>query len=304
MDIQYLKPRNGSDTYRIGDSDDLVLMENMGIPPPKLFYSDDYAIFVLCTNGIAQLEYDGVEVRLEKNDLFLYMVKSVATKFLCSSDFNCKMIWFTRSSLWDVSQFSNVKINDFSTYKLHPKIHLDTVDYKLFETYFKLLSGRMRDRLRLLYEDIVRSLWGTMLIELLSIYRRNVNLPVVSSDVERGGNISLHKKLLVDKFVDIVEQSNGRIRRVDEFASQMNITPKYLSMIMKEVMNRRPSFIIQHFTLMTIEHRLRFTAMTMQEIANDLNFPNPSFFGKYFKEHMGMTPMEYRVKYHKGELEK
>ena len=83
----------------------------------------------------------------------------------------------------------------------------------------------------------------------------------------------------MDKFVDIVEQSNGRIRRVDEFASQMNITPKYLSMIMKEVMNRRPSFIIQHFTMKAIEYRLRFTDMTMQEIANDLNFPNPSFFG-------------------------
>jgi AraC-like DNA-binding protein len=49
-----------------------------------------------------------------------------------------------------------------------------------------------------------------------------------------------------------------------------------------------------------IEHRLRFTDMTMQEIANDLNFANASFFGKDFKEHSGMTPLEYRNKYHKG----
>jgi AraC-like DNA-binding protein len=39
--------------------------------------------------------------------------------------------------------------------------------------------------------------------------------------------------------------------------------------------------------------------MTMQEIANDLNFPNASFFGQYFKEHAGMTPLEYRKKYHR-----
>jgi AraC-like DNA-binding protein len=37
--------------------------------------------------------------------------------------------------------------------------------------------------------------------------------------------------------------------------------------------------------------------MTMQQIADDLKFPNASFFGKYFKEHSGMTPMEYRTKY-------
>ena len=43
----------------------------------------------------------------------------------------------------------------------------------------------------------------------------------------------------------------------------------------------------------------RFTDMTMQQIANDLNFANPSFFGKYFKDHAGMTPMAFRMKYQK-----
>ena len=51
------------------------------------------------------------------------------------------------------------------------------------------------------------------------------------------------------------------------------------------------------YTLKGIEHRLRYTDMTMQEIANDLNFPNASFFGKYVKDHLGMTPLEYRKKY-------
>lgn len=86
---------------------------------------------------------------------------------------------------------------------------------------------------------------------------------------------------------------------MEEFASQLNITPKYLSAILKETMNCRPSTIIQLFTMKAIEHRLRFTDMTIQEISNDLNFPNPSFFGKYFKEHAGMTPLAYRNKYHK-----
>jgi AraC-like DNA-binding protein len=112
-------------------------------------------------------------------------------------------------------------------------------------------------------------------------------------------NSSLHKKRIVDDFMRLVEESDGRIRRVDEFARQLNVTPKYLSTILKEVMNRRPSTYILLYTLKAIERRLRFTDMTMQEIANDLNFPNPSFFGKYCKEHLGMTPLEYRMKYHK-----
>ena len=86
---------------------------------------------------------------------------------------------------------------------------------------------------------------------------------------------------------------------MDDFANQLNITPKYLSTLLKETMSRRPSEMIKLFTLKAIEHRLRFTDMTMQEIANDLNFPNASFFGKYVKEHLGMTPLEYRNKYHR-----
>jgi AraC-like DNA-binding protein len=67
-------------------------------------------------------------------------------------------------------------------------------------------------------------------------------------------------------------------------------------------MNRRPSDMIQLFTMKAIERRLRFSDMTMQEIANDLNFPNASFFGRYFREHSGMTPLEYRTKYQNGEM--
>ena len=118
--------------------------------------------------------------------------------------------------------------------------------------------------------------------------------------INNDANVETGKKYLADQFMRLVEQSDGRLRRVDELASQLNITPKYLSTILKETMNRRPSAIIQLFTMKAIERRLRFTDMTMQAIAIDLNFPNASFFGKYFKQRAGMTPLEYRLKYHKG----
>ena len=128
--------------------------------------------------------------------------------------------------------------------------------------------------------------------------RRDIKQHAVSKDQE-DTNPGFHKRLLADKFMQLVEQADGRIRKVDDFAKQLNVTPKYLSTILKETINRRPSMMIEHFTMGAIERRLRFTDMTMQEIANDLNFPNASFFGKYFKEHIGMTPLEYRKKYQK-----
>ena len=298
MDIQDLKPRRGDDTYRIGDSDELVVMENIGTVPSGVVCLQNHGVIFLITEGRAQLEYDGHVVQIQKNDLFLYMVHSTAANFMASSDFNCRQIWFGRAELFNIDIYKQISVADMSNLKLNPVVHLKGDDIKLCDTYFQLLRDRMKFSTSVLTPDIVRMLFGTILLEMLSIMRRNSER--VAEEVQYEDiNSSLHKKRIVDDFMRLVEESDGRIRRVDEFASQLNVTPKYLSTILKEVMNRRPSTYIQLYTLKAIERRLRFTDMTMQEIANDLNFPNPSFFGKYCKEHLGMTPLEYRMKYHK-----
>ena len=299
MDIQNLKPRTGSDTYRIGDSDDLVVMENLGTIPLGSVCLQNHGVFIFCTEGRAQFEYDGNVIQLQKNDFFLYMVHSTVDNILTSSDFNCRQIWFSRGELWNIDIYNLVSLADMSLLKLYPVVHLTDDDIKLCDSYFQLLCSRMKSSTSALTPYIVRSLLGTMMLELLSIMRRSSE-QAARQGRQEGVNSSIHKKRIIDNFMRLVEESDGRIRRVDEFANQLNITPKYLSTILKEVMNRRPSTYILLYTMKAIERRLRFTDMTMQEIANDLKFPNASFFGKYCKEHLGMTPLEYRNKYHAG----
>lgn len=290
MEIQNLKPRSGFDTIRLGDSDELVVMENFGSLPKGELSLDRHGLIVICTEGIAQFDYDGQQIRLHKDDLFLYMAHSVVTNFMSSSDFNCRQIWFSRGELWSISKYGEVSLSDLPYLKRHPIMHLTEDDVKLLDNYFQLLCRRMRDPSPVLYSNIVRSLVSTMMLEILSMMRRQ--------EPENTVTTGVHRQRLANEFMRLVEQSDGRIRKVDDFANQLNITPKYLSTLLKETMNRRPSEMIHFYTLKAIEHRLRYTDMTMQEIANDLNFANASFFGKYFKEHAGMTPLDFRKKYH------
>ena len=299
MGIQDLKPRSGSDTLRLGDSDELVIMENFGSLPQGELSLDNHGLIVICTGGMAQFDYDGQQIQLRKNDLYLYMAHSVVCNFMSSPDFNCRQIWFSRSELWNINMYGEVSLADLAYLKQHPKVHLSDEDVTLLDDYFQLLCRRMRDQKPLLYSEIVRSLVSTMLLEMLCMMRRNKEQKA-QADLLEDSTSGFHRRRLADKFMRLVEQSDGRLRRVDDFASQLNITPKYLSTLLKETMSRRPSEIIKLFTLKAIERRLRFTDMTMQEIANDLKFPNASFFGKYVKEHLGMTPLEYRKKYHGG----
>ena len=291
MEIQNLKPRSGFDTIRLGDSDELVVMENFGSLPKGELSLDGHGLIVICTEGIAQFDYDGQQIRLHKDDLFLYMAHSVVTNFMSSSDFNCRQIWFSRGELWNINKYGEVSLSNLPYLKRHPIMHLTEDDVKLLDDYFQLLCRRMRDSSPVLYSNIVRSLVSTMMLEILSMMRRQ--------EPENTVTTGVYRQRLANEFMRLVEQSDGRIRKVDDFANQLNITPKYLSTLLKETMNRRPSEMIHFYTLKAIEHRLRYTDMTMQEIANDLNFANPSFFGKYFKEHAGMTPLDFRKKYHR-----
>jgi AraC-like DNA-binding protein len=176
--------------------------------------------------------------------------------------------------------------------KQHPKITLSDDEADLLESYFQVLCQQMRDQDAFLYNDIVRSLIGTFLLRILSYYRTKNE-----QEEDAQENPVLSGKQLADRFVAMVEKSEGRIRRVDDFARRLNVSPKYLSTVLQDTINRRPSEIIAIFTMKAIEQRLRFTNQTMQEIAHDMNFPNASFFGKYVKAHLGMTPMDFRRKY-------
>ena len=295
MDITDLKPRTGDDCLRIADSDELVVMENFGGMPAGRVRPMDHGIIIICTAGAAQLEYNGQTIQLNQNDLFLCMVRSVVEKFMSTPDFNCRQVWFSRGELWNMNMYVKNSLADVLPLKLNPKVSLGDADISLFDQYFQQLCHHMRNSSQLLYPEIVRSIVGTFLLEVLSVMRRGLNKDNNNMIIDNGG---LHGKKLAERFLQLVEQSDGRIRRVDEFALMLNVTPKYLSKLLMDTMKIRPSDMVAFYTLQAIENRLRYTDMTMQQIADDLKFPNPSFFGKYFKEHAGMTPMEFRTKYH------
>ena len=298
MDIKDLKPRTGAGSLRIADSDELVVMEHFGGVPAGRVRPLDHGLVIICTAGVAQFEYDGHTVQLSKNDLFLLMAHSVVEKFMSSVDFDCRELWFSRGEMWNMNMYVKNSLADLLPLKHNPKVTLSDVDAALFETYFKQLSYHIRNSSQLLYPEITHSIVGAFLLEVLSVLRRGNNMLKDNNLINNSG---LHGRKLADRFVQLVEQSDGRIRRVDEFAQMLNVTPKYLSKLLMDTMHRKPSVIVAFFTLQAIENRLRYTDMTMQQIADDLHFANVSFFGKYFKEHSGMTPMEYRIKYHQDE---
>ncbi|MDE7304498.1 MAG: helix-turn-helix domain-containing protein [Alistipes sp.] len=90
-------------------------------------------------------------------------------------------------------------------------------------------------------------------------------------------------------------------RSVGFYAEQLCITPKYLTTLVKEFSKRSVSEWIEIYVILEAKTLLKYSNLSIQEIAYTLNFPNQSFFGSYFKRNTGMSPSQYKASDSTGE---
>lgn len=95
-------------------------------------------------------------------------------------------------------------------------------------------------------------------------------------------------------FIKLVELHYREERRVGWYATQLCITPKYLSETVKAASKRTPSDWIESYVTLEISNLLKNTTMNIKQITQAMHFPNQSFLGKFFKEHVGKSPSQYR----------
>ena len=87
---------------------------------------------------------------------------------------------------------------------------------------------------------------------------------------------------------------DAKHRTVEYYVTRLNISSKYLTVICKKNSGKTANQWIQEYTLSAITHYLRTTEKSIKEISFLLGFLNTSFFGKYVKDHLGFSPLEYR----------
>jgi AraC-like DNA-binding protein len=99
---------------------------------------------------------------------------------------------------------------------------------------------------------------------------------------------------LMQRFLAEVRTHYKQERRVIYYAERLHITTGYLSTLVHRVSGKSPSDWINDFVVMEAKVLLKSSTLTVQQIAHELNFPSQSFFGKYFKRLVGLSPKEYR----------
>lgn len=112
-------------------------------------------------------------------------------------------------------------------------------------------------------------------------------------DMEKPVRTTRQRQML-EQFMKLAINDHAREHLVGYYADKMCVTPKYLSKIVKETSGRSVPDWLSELLILDAKNMLRHTDMTIKEISSRLNFPSQSFFFRFFKNHTGQTPTQYR----------
>ena len=203
--------------------------------------------------------------------------KKAMTVALYLSDFQKKLIQspplFSRMIEYTSSIFEEPVI------ELRPEVA------EIFYEYFKVLTKAMRLPNSFIKDEQADLICSQLIMGLGNIYKQGE-----SNERPRYNR----NQEIVKELVRVVIENYRSERNISFYAEKMHLSPQHLSTTIKKTTGKTLTDIISTFVIRDAQAKLRSTELTIQEIAYSLNFPDISFFGKYFKRYTGMSPKQYR----------
>ena len=257
----------------------------------------DFIIALFCAEGRMMLTVEEQEYRIEEGCLFVYLPGQTMDSFMLSQNAKIKVIAFAGRAI-DRSHYLNKYVWQQAEFiRANPIFHLNERERQITSHYYSLMMLKTQGSDGSFHHDVVRMLFQTLMMEFLMLVERRMGSLSSTDDIQENKDASVRQSTLIyRRFMALLAESNGRVRSVSVFANMLNVTPKYLSKCVKDESGRSPLDLIHETTVGNIRQQLRYSNKTVKEICTELDFPNLSFFGKFVKEHLGMSPTEFRQK--------
>lgn len=256
----------------------------------------DGMAWLLCFGGRIDFEVNLQPVTLCENSVLVTNPKSfIELKGVDWCGFDCYMLFISHNFIRDVNFDLNIlgSIPRLSSgQRIEPFQNITADEAVLLKEYFNILSSNTKNNDSNLTKNysksIARCMIAALTYQLIQIVSRRIKTP---DDESRS---RFRRPTYVHDFIDLVHEYHRSERSVAFYAEKLFISPKYLSLLIKEATGRSAAEIIDEYVVLEAKNLLRFSGKNIQQISYELNFPNQSSFGKYFKHLVGMSPSEYQ----------
>ncbi len=242
----------------------------------------------ICTQGRVQGTLNGQAMELHKNQVAIIPQNVTITDLMVSPDFDLKAMFITNRILQSFLREKMPIWNDVVYIRRLHIITLEDEDLQFYTNFYEMLSLCFDKHVDHPFRtDVIQSLLRAAILGLCGGLKQRILTQEAPLD---SGPTTNH----FQRFLDLLHSVETKHRTVDWYATELCITPKYLSALCKKHSGKTANEWITEHVLEDIRYYLKQTDYSIKQICDITGFPNPSFFGKYVKEHFGMTPMELR----------
>lgn len=273
----------------VGSEKDFMIIHYQGgkssFEPQKDSFRLTNGAFILGLKGKLTLSVNLTSYEVTASTLLTIIPHHIVQGSTPSDDFEGYIVLFTPSFAEDINLLRS-HLPFMTEMRYNPMIRLSYSECELFTNFCQFFSSIDKNELVGNSPEVRKGLLTSLLYALGALYRRQ--MPQQPTEKPTRANV------IFKKFLSLLVEHYTHERSVSFYASELCITPKYLGTICREVSNKLATDIIANAVILDAKAKLHTSDLTVQEISNSLNFPNASFFGRYFKRHTGYSPMQYR----------
>lgn len=288
LNVGVNEARQFATTYRLDeDNDSLMVVEEVNNLElvGRSFHLGVVTICV-CRSGELKFSINGKPQVLSAGRMYINFGDMVVSNVSKSNDFSATAIVVSH----DFLQESVMSLMHLWPYLLYitenPVVELGEMEMQRVIMNYRLIIERLTQKDHAYRREATIANLQACYLDVCDCLNKKVTLRAKLQQRSYG---------IFDQFVRLVVANYVQHRDVQWYADAMQITPKYLSEVVKDVSGRTSSQWIANFVVTELKSLLRNTDLSIKEIAVEMNFANQSFLGKYFKNIVGKSPVEYRM---------
>ena len=272
---------------------EIVLSDNMEIPfsePLEQLPQNDFPVqagmsmVLFCLQGELHVRISLKEYTL-RPDMFCVIITGMIFEVLSiSNDFRGFMI-ATRTNFMPVTEKTTQVMSFYKCLQSRHCFVLEEKEVMVFVGVYHSIKATLQEldhpyRIPML-QSYVQILYYRM-------------LPIVLKEEESRSKYShTRQEEIFQRFIGEVEKHYRKERSVKFYADLLCISPKYLSTVIYKISQQLAGEWIDAYVILEAKTLLKSGRLTIQQISEQLNFSNQSFFGKFFKRCAGMSPKDY-----------
>ena len=239
-------------------------------------------------SGTTRLRINGMPYELRPNTLFIFNENTVIEQVKASIRSSGYMLTYSRSYLNRIHVDTQDVISIYHGFMGEPCITVDPDEASYINDLSKLMRATLAGDATTANRDrVLAALFAAMFHYVMGIIPKHTFVG--------QADVSNRTDELFNRFVVLLREHCRTQRSVEFYAAQMGITPKYLSLILKKKSGRNASKLIDEAVVYEAKRLLKYSGLSIGEISDNLNFTSQSFFGKYFKQRVGVSPSRYKL---------